>query len=60
LGLPKRGNIWGRKKLLDTQFGKSKGGYREFVVKNLRFYFDIPQILFVVLIFISTKHGILV
>jgi hypothetical protein len=30
-----------------------------FIVENNRFFFDIPQIYFVVLDFISIKHGIL-
>jgi hypothetical protein len=39
--------------------GRGRGAINTFVVKNDRFCFDIPQIYFVVLDFISIKHGIL-
>jgi hypothetical protein len=38
--------------------GRGNGVIGTFIVENNRFCFDIPQIYFVVLDFISIKHGI--
>jgi hypothetical protein len=39
--------------------GRGRGAIGTFVIENDRFCFDIPQIYFVVLDFISIKHGIM-
>jgi len=57
---PKR-KVLGEKKgiLRLIVLGKGRGAISTFVVENDKFCFDIPQIYFVVLDFISIKHGIL-
>jgi len=42
-----------------TILGRGRGAIGTFVVENDKFCFDIPQIYFVVLDFISIIHGIL-
>jgi hypothetical protein len=52
--------FWGKKEaFLDTVLGRGRGAIGTFVVENDRFCFDILQIYFFVLDFISIKHGIM-
>jgi hypothetical protein len=60
LGLPKKEGFGGKGSILrHTVLGRGRGAIGTFVVENDKFCFDIPQIYFVVLDFISIKHGIL-
>jgi hypothetical protein len=58
LGTTQRGRFWKKKKtFLDTILGKSVRSCKNYVIKNHKFYFDIPQILIVDLIFFQQNMG---
>jgi hypothetical protein len=57
LGIAQRRKIWGRGDFfggfLQTQFWENGKSYKDFIVENHKFYFDIPQIIIIVFIFIN-------